>query len=117
MDITIYTANLTSDTLDPHGWIRPEYWQDELDRYIEMAVAAVQRLYPAAVVETAMGNGLATCDAYGGPDDPQQDYDLRADVEDELSRVYQTWTETIDDAHCYTQTDHPEPAWLSGASD
>lgn len=106
MQITIYTASATPDTMDPDNWIRQEHWEDELERYIEMAVAAVQRLYPNAVVKTEPGNGLAVCRAYGDLDDPRQDYEIQADVEDELGKIYQTWTETIDDTHCYTQTEH-----------
>lgn len=93
MDITIYTASVTRDTIDPDGTIAEAHWERERERYIDMQVAAAQAAYPEAEVDTQPGNGIESIAVSG--DDGMDDDATRRDLEDTLRLAYQQWCETV----------------------
>lgn len=93
MDITIYTASVTRDTIDPDGTIAEAHWERERERYIDMQVAAAQAAYPEAEVDTQLGNGIESVAV--SDDDGMDDDAARRDLEDALRLAYQAWCETV----------------------
>lgn len=113
-EITIYTAGLTRDSLDPQGTISDEEWQEQRDRYIDWLASAIRRQYPEATVDTEPGNGIDNYRVYVDDGQPAFDgrhpetYDpdraieaarLGAQIEYEVEEigqtVYQAWCETV----------------------
>lgn len=96
-EITIYTAGLTDDSLDPHATLKPEAWATERQRYIDLAVAAVQAAFPDAEVDTEPGNGLDNYSVWTEDDEPGDADAIEDGLDYILEKAYETWTETVPD--------------------
>jgi len=96
LEVTVYTAGHTQDSLDPHATLTAARFQAERERYISMLCDTVRDLYPDALVETAPGNGL---DEWLKVYTPDENSELEAEatgrIEAAWMSTYERWTETV----------------------
>jgi Arc/MetJ-type ribon-helix-helix transcriptional regulator len=95
MHVTIYTADVTRDTLDHENVIREDRWEEQRDRYLAMLAASVREDYPNAEVDTEPGNGIDSIRVYLWPEDHAREEEVAGSIQQAWNAVFERWCETI----------------------